>query len=125
MGCKHTGFANCIFYLLLVALSEHVAFGWSYLLSALASTIAIAGYSSVTLARRGRAAVMGAALTLMYGFLYLTLNQEDYAMLGGAIGLFAALVALMYVTRNIDWYEVSALRSLDTDAGPIAKDVDI
>ena len=100
------GFANCIFYLLLVALSEHIAFGWAYLLSASASVLAIAGYCSAALAGWRRATVMGAALTVTYGFLYLTLNQEDYAMLGGAVGLFGALVMLMYVTRNIDWYHV-------------------
>lgn len=116
------GFANCIFYLLLVALSEHIAFGWAYLVSACASIVAICGYSSVTLAGRGRAAVMTAALTLMYGFLYLTLNQEDYAMLGGAIALFGALVALMYVTRNIDWYEVGGLPSAAGEIETVARD---
>lgn len=100
------GFANCIFYLLLIALSEHIAFGWAYLISTLASVLAIGGYCSVALAGRGRAALMSVVLAATYGFLYLTLNQEDYAMLGGAVGLFGALVALMYVTRNIDWYKV-------------------
>ena len=116
------GFANCMFYLLLVALSEHIAFGLAYFLSTLASVLAICGYCSVALAGRLRAALMGAALASTYGFLYLTLNQEDYAMLGGAVGMFVALVVLMYVTRNINWYEVGD--TIPTTMGLVSADPD-
>ncbi len=37
-------------------------------------------------------------------FLYITLRQQDYALLTGAIALFIVLAIVMYVTRKVDWY---------------------
>jgi inner membrane protein len=45
-------------------------------------------------------------LSLLYGFLYLTLNAETYAMLAGSIGLWLSLALIMYLTRGIDWYAI-------------------
>ena len=99
------GFANTLFYLLLLSLAEHLGFGWSYLISAIASTVLITGYSLSVLADRGRAIMMLVVLALLYLFLYLTLNAETYAMLAGSIGLWMALALVMYLTRKIDWYQ--------------------
>ena len=35
----------------------------------------------------------------------MTLNAETFALLGGAIGLWATLAFIMYFTRRIDWYK--------------------
>ena len=48
--------------------------------------------------------IMTGILVLLYGFLYMTLKAESFALLTGAIGLWAALATIMWVTRNIDWY---------------------
>jgi inner membrane protein len=32
------------------------------------------------------------------------LQLQDFSLLFGTIGLFAALGAVMYATRNVDWY---------------------
>jgi len=45
-----------------------------------------------------------AGLTGVYLFLYITLRQQDYALLMGAIALFVVLAIVMYVTRKVDWY---------------------
>jgi inner membrane protein len=39
----------------------------------------------------------------LYGYLYILLNNEDYALLIGSVGLFLTLAAVMYLTRKIDW----------------------
>ncbi len=98
------GFANTLFYLLLLSFAEHIGFGWSYLVSSLGSTGLIAAYSSSILGGWRRAALISAMLVCLYGFLYLTLNAESYAMLAGSIGLWLSLGAVMYLTRGIDWY---------------------
>ena len=98
------GLANCLFYLLLISLAEHIGFGWSYVLSCIASAALIVGYSHSLLGSRGRAVIMALVLGLLYCFLYLTLNAETYAMLAGAIGLWVTLAVIMYLTRRIDWY---------------------
>ena len=101
------GLANCMFYLLLLALGEHIGFGLAYLTSTTASIILLGGYSAAILKSWRRAAPMIALLTAVYGYLYATLLAEDFALLGGTLGLFAILAAFMYLTRNVDWYAVS------------------
>jgi len=98
------GFANALFFLLLLSLAEHLGFALAYLMSAAASTTLIAGYSAAVLGGRRRGAIMAVVLGLLYAFLYLTLKAESYALLAGAIGLWVALAAIMWVTRRIDWY---------------------
>ena len=99
------GFANVIFFLLLTSLAEHIGFGWSYILSALASSGLIVGYSYSVLGQRRRALIIGGVLFVLYCFLYMTLRAETYALLAGSIGLWVALAMIMYLTRQIDWFE--------------------
>ncbi len=101
------GLANCVFYLLLLALAEHVGFALAYVASALASTALITTYSGAVLRSLTRAAPIGGLLTALYGYLYVTLKAEDYALLFGALGVFAVLAGFMYLTRHIDWFDVS------------------
>lgn len=98
------GFSNAMFYLLLLSLAEHIGFGWAYLVSAAASAGLITGYSVAVLNGSRRGLIMAIILTGLYGFLYMTLNAESYALLAGAIGLWVALAVVMYLTRRIDWY---------------------
>jgi inner membrane protein len=101
------GLANCVFYLLLLALAEHVGFGPAYAASAVASTALITSYSGAVLRSLRRAAPIGTLLTALYGYLYVTLKAEDYALLFGALGVFAALAGFMYLTRRVDWFDVT------------------
>jgi inner membrane protein len=51
-----------------------------------------------------RGLLIAGGLVTTYGFLYITLQAVDYALLTGTMGLFMALSLVMYITRNIDWY---------------------
>jgi inner membrane protein len=101
------GLANCVFYLLLLALAEHIGFGPAYVTSAVASTALITSYSGSILSSLRRAAPIGALLTALYGYLYVTLKAEDYALLFGALGVFTVLAGFMYLTRRVDWFDVT------------------
>ena len=98
------GFANTLFFLLLLSLAEHIGFGWAYLVSAIASSGLISAYSVAVLEQRRRAAIVAVVLGLLYGFLYMTLRAETYAMLVGSVFLWASLGSIMYMTRRVDWY---------------------
>ncbi len=98
------GAALCLFYLLLLSISEFIGFGWAYLIAAVASTILITWYCRFFLGGGARTLVIGAGLAGVYTFLYITLRQQDYALLMGAIALFIVLAVVMYVTRRVDWY---------------------
>jgi len=98
------GFAMTMFYLLLLALSEVIGFAAGFFAAALVSTAMIALYLGYSARSRALGAQVTAVLAAIYGFLYVVLQLEDYALLVGAVGLVAALAAVMYATRNIDWY---------------------
>lgn len=100
------GFAMCVFYMLLVSISEHAGFDTAYTISATVTTVLIASYASSVLgSARNGAAVLG-ALAGLYGFLYLLLRLEDYALLAGSIGLFVVLAVVMFITRRMNWYDL-------------------
>jgi inner membrane protein len=98
------GAALCIFYLLLLSVSEFLGFSLAYLIAAIASTVLITWYCRFFLGGGMRTLMIGAGLAGVYTFLYITLRQQDYALLMGAIALFIVLAVVMYVTRKVDWY---------------------
>jgi inner membrane protein len=100
------GFALCLFYLLLVSVSERAGFDVAYGLSATVTTLLISGYARGVLGGTRQSATVLAALTGLYGFLYLLLRLEDFALLAGSIGLFIVLAWVMYITRRMNWYEL-------------------
>jgi inner membrane protein len=99
-----TGFALCVFFLLLLSLAEIVGFLAAYVAAAAMSTALVALYVGKAMASAARGLTIGALLGGIYGYLYIVLQLEDYALVAGALGLFAALAAVMYATRNVDWY---------------------
>ena len=102
------GLALAMFFLLLTALSEHIAFGAAYALATLACTGLIAGYLVRVLASRTAGLGFGFALAALYGLLYALLQAEDYSLLGGSLLLFVLLAAVMFGTRGVDWYRLAA-----------------
>jgi inner membrane protein len=44
------------------------------------------------------------AFTLLYVLIYVLMRLEDLALLIGALVSFAAIAAVMYFTRRLDWY---------------------
>src|SRR5947207_13321060 len=98
------GVALFLFYLMMLSISEFTGFCSAYLVAAAASTLLITWYCRFFLGGGVRTFMIGAGLAGVYLFLYITLRQQDYALLMGAIALFIVLAIVMYVTRKIDWY---------------------
>ncbi|HZF14158.1 MAG TPA: cell envelope integrity protein CreD [Thermoanaerobaculia bacterium] len=96
------GAALCLFYLLLLSLSEHLAFGIAYGIAAVAIVGLITGYAYAILEAKGRSLLLGAILTTLYGYLYVLLQVEDYALLLGSLGLFLILAVMMFLTRRVN-----------------------
>ena len=99
------GAAMCLFYLLELALSEHLGFAPAYAVASVAVVGLIASYSLAALRSPGRAGIVGGLVAALYAYLYVLLKNEDYALLIGSVGLFLMLAAVMYLTRRIDWHE--------------------
>jgi inner membrane protein len=109
------GMAIAIFFLLLVSLSEHIAFGLSYLLASAACIGLIGFYLSAVLRGGLRGLGFAAMLGTLYAALYGLLLSEDNALALGSGLLFAILAAIMVATRRVDWYQ---LASREQDCGP-------
>lgn len=92
-----------LFFVLLLALAEVIGFAAAYILASLAIIALNAAYSAAVLGSWRRGGFVAALLGALYGVLYILLSLEAYALLIGAGLLFAALAAIMYLTRNIDW----------------------
>lgn len=98
------GAANIVFYVLLLALSEHWGFNAAYFMAAAAVTSLLSLYSrSITRKRAGF--VMLPVLIGAYLWLWTILQSEDYALLIGALGLFVILAMLMVFTRKVNLSE--------------------
>ncbi len=100
------GLALVLFFLLLVSLSEHIAFALAYLTASAACIALIGFYLSFVLRSWTRGVGFAAALTALYGALYGLLISESNALVLGSILLFAMLSAVMVATRKIDWYNI-------------------
>jgi inner membrane protein len=98
------GAAVILFYVLLLSISEYVSFNWSYLISCSIILTLIATYCHFILKNRKLTFMMFGVLAVLYGFFYSLLQLQDYALLLGSFGLLLILGAIMYLTRNIDWY---------------------
>ena len=96
------GLALCLFYGLLLALSEHMPFNTAYASATGATVIVVTGYMRSILGRRS--IYFGTILLIVYGFMFLLLQLEELALLIGMTGLFVALALTMYLTRNIRWF---------------------
>jgi inner membrane protein len=105
------GLALCLFYTLLVSISEHSNFNLAYLISSVAIISIIGLYAKSILHNVKQTIVLVIILCFTYTFVYVTLQVQDYALLIGSIGLTAILAFTMYITRNVNWYQLSSPKS--------------
>ena len=102
------GGALCLFYLLLLSISEHMPFLGAYAIASVAVIGMVVAYGLVVLGTVSRSLAIGSVVAALYGYLFVLLVNEDYALLIGSIGLFLILGVIMYATRNVDWYSVGS-----------------
>jgi len=98
------GFALCIFYLLVLSISEYLPFVYAYLIAAAATVSIITVYTSGVFRSVRTGISFGAFLGLLHIFIYVLIRMQEGALLFGSIGLFVILSAIMYLSRKFDWY---------------------
>ena len=92
-----------VFYVLLLALSEHVPFALAYALAGGASGGVLAAFVGSVAGGRRWAVIAAGAFAALYSMLYAVLGLEDLALLAGALFTFALLTTIMFATREVDW----------------------
>lgn len=100
------GLALCIFYVLLVSISEHLNFNMAYLIGSVSVISIITMYVSSVIKQLKITALIFSVLSALYAFVFVILQLTDYSLLIGSIGLIVILGLTMYFTRKIDWYSI-------------------
>lgn len=98
------GVAHMIFYLLLLSLAERIGFNWGFLVAGGATVLLLSANAKWIFASTAQGLRALFVFSLLYFFIYLLLRLEDNALLVGAVASFIAVAAVMYFTRNINWY---------------------
>jgi inner membrane protein len=83
-----------------------VVFQLAYVIAAAAIIGLITIYSYNVLSDKLKSGIIFGVLIILYGYLYILLQLQDYALLLGSLGLFVVLSVVMYLTRNINWFEI-------------------
>jgi inner membrane protein len=104
------GIAILIFYTLVLSLSEYMHFNYAYILSAASVTLIISGYAKAIIPNSRFALMIMGILAILYGYLFIILQLEDYALILGSIGLLIILTLVMYITRKINWYDIETVQ---------------
>lgn len=97
------GVALCVFFLLELSLAEHLGFYWAYTIAAVSVVALVSSYSLFVLKTGKRVAILTTGLLLMYAYLFTLLQEQNYSLLIGAVGVFVMLAAVMFLTRHVDW----------------------
>lgn len=97
------GLALCLFYALLVSISEHTSFGRAYAIASVMTVSLITCYMAGVLKLLRTALTIGGLLAGLYIYVYVLIGMESYALLAGSVGLFVILAVIMYVSQRIDW----------------------
>ena len=99
------GIALIVFYTLLLSFSEHMNFGFSYLIACVMTIAMIVVFMASITKDKKTALGIGLLLAVLYAFVYVLLQLESYALLVGSVGLFIILGIAMFATQKIDWYK--------------------
>ncbi|BCE03343.1 cell envelope integrity protein CreD [Marinicellulosiphila megalodicopiae] len=112
------GLSLTMFFLLLIALSEHFNFAISYIVSSLSCIGLITLYTGYILKSFQRSLTISSILLIIYFALYFILHSEDYAFLMGSILIFSLLAITMLATRKLDWYNITSNIKLNINKEP-------
>ncbi len=98
------GLAQCVFYLLLLSMTEIIGFTAAFFTAAAATVALLAYYAGASFGSVAVGVRALAGLGLLYGAMYVLMTLEDFALFAGSIVAFAVIAATMIATRRIDWY---------------------
>lgn len=97
------GLALVLFYTLLLSISEYTGFNTAYLIAGF-STIGLVSWFVGSIMKSSKLALfISFVLTVVYSYIFIIIQLQDYALLMGSIGLFIALGIIMFFSRKLQW----------------------
>jgi inner membrane protein len=116
------GLSLVMFYLVLLALAEHIGFTPAWITASLLGAVLDGVYLQGVMKSWRASLPFTGALLLLYGVMWSLLNSQDSALLLGTGILFAALSAVMLLTRRLNWYALSGARKVPTEKAETTDD---
>lgn len=101
------GLSLVMFYLLLLALSEHVGFTAAWIVASLVGALMNGVYLQAILQGWRNSLFFTAALLGLDGVMWVLLRSQDSALLLGTGVLLLALCGVMFLTRHLDWHALA------------------
>jgi len=96
------GFALCLFYTLLLSLSELVGFNPAYALASIVIVALISSYIHAIVRSRMLTALCAGVLSAVYGSLFIMLQLEELALLMGTVLLLVLCAVVMVLTHRLN-----------------------
>jgi len=109
------GIALIVFYTMLLSISEHLSFDKAFIISAIATLLLIACYVKAILKSNPLTYLISGILFILYTFIFIIIQLQDFALLIGSIGIFVILGLVMYFSRKIDWYNLNMAENETTE----------
>jgi inner membrane protein len=99
--------AQGIFFVLLLSISEYYAFAWAYAVACIACVGLMTWYLFFVMKGIKPAILFGIILSTLYAIMYMLLQSSGKTFLIGSVISFIVLAVVMFITRHIDWYQIS------------------
>jgi inner membrane protein len=97
------GLALVLFYTLLLSISEYTGFNLAYLVAAFATIGLVTWFVGSIMKSSKLALFISFVLAVVYSYIFIIIQMQDYALLMGSIGLFIALAIIMFFSRKLQW----------------------
>ena len=97
------GLSVSLFALLLISVAEPLGFDAGYAVGTAAVLAQASLYILAVVRRPSLAAVFAGVLSGLFGFLYVLISLDAFALLVGSAALFLILSLVMVVTRHVNW----------------------
>jgi inner membrane protein len=97
------GFALCLFYTLLLSLSELIGFDPAYLAASVVIVALITAYIHGIVRRRTLSILCAGVMAIVFGGLFVMLQLEELALLMGTVLLLILCAVVMLLTRRLNW----------------------
>lgn len=100
------GIALCVFYTLLLSISEYTGFDTAYVIAALATVLLIGMYVWSIFRKPSIALSFTVGLAALYAYIYFLVQLEEMSLIFGSVALFLVVSAIMFFTRKVNWYQL-------------------
>lgn len=101
------GLSLVMFYLVLLALSEHIGFTAAWIIASLVGALMNGVYLQAILQGWRNSILFTVALLALDGVMWVLLRSQDSSLLLGTGVLLLALGGVMFLTRHLDWHSLA------------------